>query len=84
MLSCKDITEKANQYLDHDLPFMVRLNFRIHLFMCVNCKRYVQQLRTTILTLGRMKQKNAVDNQVVENVIGCLKQHEQTGSDTSK
>ena len=73
MLRCKDITEKANEFVEHDLPILERLKFRIHLFMCVNCKRYVDQLRTTILTLQRMVPNKKVNNEVINSVLDQIK-----------
>jgi len=52
--SCKDITEESSNYLDHHLPLWRRIGFQIHLLMCVHCKRYVDQLKLTIATLGRI------------------------------
>ena len=56
MLSCKDITHKADEFLEKRLPWHTRLAFKIHLFMCVNCRRYVSQIRLTINTLRKLGQ----------------------------
>ena len=70
MLSCKDITEQANAYLEKDLPLSRRLSVSMHLFICVHCRRYVDQLRITAQTLGLMKEVHPLDenttNQLVE------------------
>ncbi len=76
MLSCKDITEKASEYLEQDLPFFVRLKFKMHLKMCINCQRYVNQLQTTIQLLGKMKQPVTTDDSTVDNVVDFLKNSE--------
>ena len=75
MLSCKDITEKANEYVDKELPLVARVKFHIHLFMCVNCRRYVTQLKTTILALGRMRHdtNTEVEDSRIESIIDLLK-----------
>ena len=76
MLSCKDITENANQYLDRELGFFGRLNVKIHLMICVNCKRYVEQLRTTIAMLGKLqKPAPEIEDAQAENIISQLKNH---------
>lgn len=76
MPSCKDITDHSSDYLDRNLSFMERLGFKIHLFLCVNCKRYVSQLKLTIATIG--KTQNAVpqpvDEQHVQEIVKNLKQ----------
>lgn len=73
MLSCKEITEKANEYLEKDLPFFVRLKFKMHLKMCINCQRYVDQLQTTIQLLGKMKQPVSTEDSTVDNIVDILK-----------
>ena len=55
MFSCKDVTEKANQYIDQELPLGARLKVQLHLFVCVNCRQYIKQLHMTINALGRMR-----------------------------
>jgi len=75
MLSCKDITENANSYLDKELPFFTRMKVNLHLMMCVHCKRYVEQLNATIRTLGNLKRADeTVSEEVVDNVVNNLKQ----------
>jgi len=74
MLSCKDITEKASDYLDKELPFYTRMQVKLHVMMCVNCKRYLDQLRTTISALGKMKEETPVSEQVVDNIVNNLNQ----------
>ena len=77
MPSCKDITEHSSDYLDRNLSFMERLSFKMHVFMCVNCKRYVSQLKLTIATIG--KTQNAipqpVDEQHVQEIVENLQQN---------
>ena len=76
MLSCKEITDKANDYLEKDLPFFVRLKFNMHLKMCINCRRYVEQLQTTIQLLGKMKQPVNTDESTVDSMIELLKRND--------
>ena len=77
MLSCKDITEKASDYLDKDLPFFTRLKVKMHLQICKHCKRYVEQLQLTIQALGKLKQTTNVDNSTVNSIVDALKKHQQ-------
>lgn len=76
MPSCKDITEHSSDYLDRNMSLMQRMAFRAHLFMCVNCQRYVSQLKLTISTLGKMDkaEPQPVDDQQVQAIIKKLKQ----------
>ena len=52
MLNCKTMAKKASEYIDRDLSFMARLNFTLHLILCVHCRKYISQMRTTIKTLN--------------------------------
>jgi predicted anti-sigma-YlaC factor YlaD len=51
MLSCKELTEVATDYLEQDLPWGERLRVQLHLWMCRHCRRYVNQLRKVIALL---------------------------------
>ena len=76
MLSCKDITEKANQYLDKEVSLFTRVEMKIHMFICDNCKRYVEQLRTTIAALGKMNTPaEVVDDGKIDQIINTIKKH---------
>jgi len=44
MLNCKKVIKLASQHQDAQLPWLTKLRFRLHLFMCKTCKRYVDQL----------------------------------------
>jgi hypothetical protein len=77
MPSCRDITEHTSDYLDHTLPFWKRVGFRLHLFVCLNCRRYLEQMRLTIATLGRLKDEDqgpAVEQATVDDIVQHLKQ----------
>ena len=48
MLTCRDMSERASEFLDGELPFTTRLGFRMHLLMCRHCRRYVEQLSRVV------------------------------------
>ncbi len=76
MPSCKDITKQSSDYLDKNLTFFQRLGFKMHIFMCINCKRYVSQLKLTIATIGKIESATPqpVDEQHVHDIVEKLKQ----------
>jgi hypothetical protein len=78
MLSCKDVTEHANAYLEKALPITKRLSMRMHLFICLNCRRYMDQLHITIQTLGRMKKQEPVDDAYSKHLVECFKTEKQS------
>ncbi len=71
MLSCREITEQASAYLDRDLPLSGRLQFRLHLFMCRHCRRFMDQLSTTI-KLTPMIEEPPTDPEVEKDQVKRL------------
>jgi hypothetical protein len=76
MPSCKDVTEHASDYLDRNMPLMQRMAFRVHLFICNNCSRYLSQLKLTIATLGKIEEAvpQPVDERQVQDIVEKMKQ----------
>ena len=75
MLSCKDVTNKANDYLERDLSSFGRLKFALHLAMCVHCRNYVSQLRTTIKALRSRNDHDVttISDTEVNNIVLQIK-----------
>ena len=53
MLRCRDVTERASDLLEGELPLRARLGLRLHLAMCGMCRRYMDQMRKTRALLAR-------------------------------
>lgn len=71
MLSCKELTEQASDYLDKQLPLSKKLQLKMHLLLCHHCRRYLKQLRTTIHVV-KMRPKIISDEkakQIVDNLF---------------
>lgn len=78
MLSCREVTERASDYLDRALPLWQRLAVRLHLFMCQHCRRYLRQLRAVVTALGRMPELEVSEEMVrrqVEALLAQIRQH---------
>jgi hypothetical protein len=77
MPSCREVTEKASEYVEKEMSFWQRLGFRLHLFICVHCRHYVKQLRLTIGALGRMQQEStpSPNEDEIKDIVQQLKQH---------
>ncbi len=54
MLSCRDVADLTSDYLNRDLPLRRHLAVRLHLLMCVGCRRYYRQMRTTLAMLRQL------------------------------
>lgn len=48
MLTCREVTERANQYLDRELGFWSTMEVRMHLLACRYCRGFMKQMRTVI------------------------------------
>ena len=57
-LTCQELAELVTDYLEGALPLGQRLRFRLHIAGCENCTRYVEQMRTTIGMLGRLREQD--------------------------
>jgi anti-sigma factor RsiW len=79
MLSCREVTERASDYLDRALPLRQRLAVRLHLFMCQHCRRYLRQLRAVVIALGRMPELEVPEEMVRKQVEALLAQIRQQG-----
>ncbi len=47
MLTCREVAERAEHWLDQDLGTWQTLQMRLHLAMCKGCDRFVSQMRQT-------------------------------------
>ena len=64
MLKCREITERASDFLDATLPWHVRLQVRLHLIMCRFCREYVRQMTIVVGSLRRLpREEPSVDTQ---------------------
>ncbi len=57
MLSCKEVAQQASDYIDQQYSWRQRMTFRLHLFICGNCRRYINQLQNTIESLKLLKRQ---------------------------
>lgn len=67
MLKCRDIHDHASDYLERRLSWWGRVQFRSHLFICVHCRNFIRQMRSTVRALAGLKKSPdscAIDNQV--------------------
>jgi anti-sigma factor RsiW len=53
-LVCRQVVELVSDYLEGALPRAGRRRFERHLRDCPNCTAYLEQLRITITTAGRL------------------------------
>ena len=54
-ITCQELTELVNDYIEGTLPSHEMALFEQHLNFCDGCDWYVDQIRTTIETVGRIE-----------------------------
>jgi hypothetical protein len=57
MLKCKDIAHQSSEYIDDNMSFRQKLAMKVHLFMCRNCRRFVDHLSTSVVVSKGITQK---------------------------
>ena len=59
-LTCKVLVEVVNDYLEGALSDAERERFEAHLAECEGCRRYLDQMRTTIRVVGTLSNAQAM------------------------
>lgn len=54
MLSCKELVAHASDYIDAQMGLRQRWSVRMHLAMCINCRRFIRQLRLSQRVLRQL------------------------------
>jgi anti-sigma factor RsiW len=57
-VTCQEIVELVTDYLEGDLPADEMSLFEQHLNLCDGCVAYVTQMRTTVATVGRLREED--------------------------
>jgi flavin-binding protein dodecin len=48
VLSCKSIVHQASDFADKNLSWREVLSIKMHLLICVHCRRFMKHFKTTI------------------------------------
>jgi anti-sigma factor RsiW len=56
-LTCQEIVELATEFLEGELPAEEATLFEQHINLCDGCEWYLDQMRTTIATVGRIEEE---------------------------
>lgn len=60
-VSCQEVVELVTDYLERALPTDEAALFEQHLNFCDGCIWYVDQIRTTVATVGRISEEDVPD-----------------------
>lgn len=69
-LTCKELVELVTDYIEESLPAGERRRFDAHLSTCPFCRIYLDQMRQTIQTLGRLPEET-----VSSDAVDALRAH---------
>ena len=65
MLKCREVTEKASDWLDGNLGLLERVRIRAHLALCAHCRHFMSGLETT----GQLVRSVTPDSQPVSDQL---------------
>ena len=60
MLSCRELSETATNYLEGTLTLRQRTGVKMHLLMCKHCRAYVDQLAKTVALLKSSQAEHSI------------------------
>ena len=60
-VTCRQVVELVTDYLERALPAEDAALFEQHLNFCDGCEWYVEQMRTTIATVGHIREEDVPD-----------------------
>jgi anti-sigma factor RsiW len=60
-ITCQEVVEVVTDYLEGRMPPDDVAVFEAHLELCDGCKWYVDQMRVTIATVGRIEETDVPD-----------------------
>lgn len=83
MLKCREVEANSSRLLDGDLPLGTRLSMRLHMLICVHCRRFVRHLRQ-VRDMVRYRGRPSEPDETVAEVNRCLEQAEQNNSTKSQ
>jgi len=63
MLNCRQVTERASAMVDGELSSRERLSMRMHLLMCVHCRRFQRHLQGMVSALEPRKRGRQVTSE---------------------
>lgn len=73
-LVCQQAVELVTDYLEGNLRRRQRRRFEAHLQNCPHCRRYLEQMRITIATMGRVEHET-LDPEVRDTLIELFERY---------
>jgi len=70
-MTCREVVELVSDYLEGALPPETAARFARHLRSCDGCTRYLEQMRLTIVTVGRLRD-DTVPPEALERLVATF------------
>ena len=71
-MPCQELVELVTDYLEGRLSPADRIRFETHIAECEYCATYLEQMRQTIRTLGRISEESLTDD-ARETLLGAFR-----------
>ena len=71
-LTCRELVELVIAYFDGSLPLPERRRFEAHLRGCENCRAYLEHMRLTIRSVGRLAEDD-VPAPALDSLLGAFR-----------
>lgn len=72
-LTCRELVELINDYLEHELSPDERTRFEEHLVYCDPCVNYVGQMRRTVELVGALHEEHIPSERAREELMGAFR-----------
>jgi anti-sigma factor RsiW len=69
MLNCRQVAARLSANLDGELSARERLTLRLHLLMCVHCRRLDRHLRDLVTAMRSRSWRDSVDANFIDATV---------------
>ena len=71
-MTCRELIEFLNDYIDGELPFDQRIKFDEHLGICSECRKYLATYEATIrISKGAIKEQVQIPERLVQAILAA-------------
>jgi len=83
VLTCEQATARATALLEGELGFRQRLSIRLHLAVCVHCRRFYRQMRHLVARLRIQERELPVSEQLVAQIVNAIQRERSDAGESS-
>jgi len=81
MLTCREVAERSEDWLNQDLSRWQSLQMRLHLAMCKGCDRFISQMRVTrdlTRAAALVEASHDADDRRISAILSALRDGKET------